>query len=725
MERAPPSSAAAALDSVLGLLARQRCMKQEPSWSDLHELLDSMFQHRTALQVRRIMTDVAWFSHSTLFTGVTSIIAQGLVDRVKHASQEDAFSQVFHAILDPVLCPPCRDDTLKARRRMSSSTSSTQQRWAKRWEALVPSLRRLMHEYPVEFASCVPQLDLVSLASYQHDCVSVAVHHLLHLIPHAPASSSIIPSLVQLVLRSILHLHPVTLRDDLLHRLYTFLQDLPFQSSSCAPIALAAITACLVDHKNRSSSWEALALLVQVTCAVFQDVALDVASSWFDQFQSSSDSSDPLRLLTGFCAHTSFVDASTVSAFVTILRTHPTHDPPASLFAVLYIATHRNLPLSNCSLDMWKDQGLAQLPPALVAHVLSTYCDLSAYEVMQHMHYLGMESTTDAMWMDALVPFAAPPIHLRALELVRFHRIPPLPALRVPWTAGATPSTTPVNHHLHPDVLRHVFSFLSCKRLCRVASVCRAFYDTSLDPWLWQQLSTKLGVNTCTHPPTFVHDWKAIYQERYVHVRRLRRAGKAKTWVLCDQCSCAHISKTPLQAERHHLRAHRPKRPRKLVAGNAKDADPRRDEYSEDDEGGERSPSHLDRQKSRIGARCHTANGGARVSVRDQISDLNTKCCKHHDMLREMEERQKADKALVVRLVDELEKKVAQDLFVMQTSHDKALKAANEEIDRLSKCLNVQRGTVTTLQEQCVSLHKHLHQVEDDVQTLATEVLGD
>ncbi|ETV74220.1 hypothetical protein H257_11171 [Aphanomyces astaci] len=163
----------------------------------------------------------------------------------------------------------------------------------------------------------------------------------------------------------------------------------------------------------------------------------------------------------------------------------------------------------------------------------------------------------------------------------------------------------------------------------------------------------------------------------------------------------------------------------RVVATNAKDADPRRDEYSEDDEGGERSPSHLDRQKSRIGARCHTANGGARVSVRDQISDLNTKCCKHHDMLREMEERQKADKALVVRLVDELEKKVAQDLFVMQTSHDKALKAANEEIDRLSKCLNVQRGTVTTLQEQCVSLHKHLHQVEDDVQTLATEVLGD
>ncbi|RQM29670.1 hypothetical protein B5M09_003769 [Aphanomyces astaci] len=538
MERAPPSSAAAALDSVLGLLARQRCMKQEPSWPDLHELLDSMFQHRTALQVRRIMTDVAWFSHSTLFTGVTSIIAQGLVDRVKHSSQEDAFSQVFHAILDPVLCPPCRDDTLKARRRMSSSTSSTQQRWAKRWEALVPSLRRLMHEYPVEFASCVPQLDLVSLASYQHDCVSVAVHHLLHLIPHAPASSSIIPSLVQLVLRSILHLHAVTLRDDLLHRLYTFLQDLPFQSSSCAPKALATIIACLVDHKDRSSSWEAMALLVQVTCAVFQDVALDVASGWFDQFQSASDSSDPLRLLTGFCAHTSFVDASTVSAFVTILRTHPTHDPPASLFAVLYIATHRNLPLSNCSLDMWKDQGLAQLPPALVAHVLSTYCDLSAYEVMQHMHYLGME-------------------------------------------------------------------------------------------------------------------------------------------------------------------------------------------YSEDDEGGERSPSHLDRQKSRIGARCHTANGGARVSVRDQISDLNTKCCKHHDMLREMEERQKADKALVVRLVDELEKKVAQDLFVMQTSHDKALKAANEEIDRLSKCLNVQRGTVTTLQEQCVSLHKHLHQVEDDVQTLATEVLGD
>ncbi|ETV92188.1 hypothetical protein H310_13429 [Aphanomyces invadans] len=162
----------------------------------------------------------------------------------------------------------------------------------------------------------------------------------------------------------------------------------------------------------------------------------------------------------------------------------------------------------------------------------------------------------------------------------------------------------------------------------------------------------------------------------------------------------------------------------RVVAGNSKEADPRRDEYSEDEDG-VGQPPHLDRQKSRIGARCHTANGGARVSVRDQISELNTKCCKHHDMLREMDERQKADKALVVRMIEDLEKKVAQDLYVMQTSHDKAMKAANDEIERLSKCLNVQRGTVTTLQEQCVSLHKHLHQVEEDVQTLATEVLGD
>ncbi|ETV92180.1 hypothetical protein H310_13427, partial [Aphanomyces invadans] len=175
------------------------------------------------------------------------------------------------------------------------------------------------------------------------------------------------------------------------------------------------------------------------------------------------------------------------------------------------------------------------------------------------MHHFGIESTNDATWMHKMVPFASTPVHLRMLDVVRFHRIPPLSALMKPWTARAPPSTTPVNHHLHPDVLRHIFSFLSCKRLCRLASVCRAFQDTSQDPWLWQQLYAKLGANVCTHQGTFAHDWKAMYQERFLVLRRMRRAGKAKMWRLCDHCGCIHISKTPLQAERHHEKVHQPR----------------------------------------------------------------------------------------------------------------------------------------------------------------------
>ncbi|KAG9398379.1 hypothetical protein AC1031_014715 [Aphanomyces cochlioides] len=157
----------------------------------------------------------------------------------------------------------------------------------------------------------------------------------------------------------------------------------------------------------------------------------------------------------------------------------------------------------------------------------------------------------------------------------------------------------------------------------------------------------------------------------------------------------------------------------RVVAGNAKERDDLR-ELSEDDE----PRGDLARQKSRIGARCHSGNG-TRVSVRDQIAELNTTCLKHHEILREMEERHKQDKALLLRMMDELDKKLAHEMQVAQTDHDKKLKAANDEIERLSKCLNVQRGTVATLQEQCVSLHKHIVTVEEDVQTLATEVLGD
>ncbi|OQR93419.1 hypothetical protein ACHHYP_02536 [Achlya hypogyna] len=168
--------------------------------------------------------------------------------------------------------------------------------------------------------------------------------------------------------------------------------------------------------------------------------------------------------------------------------------------------------------------------------------------------------------------------------------------------------------------------------------------------------------------------------------------------------------------------------PSRVMAGNdstrsSKEEDPRMEEYSEDEEHLPKSASR--ESKSRIGIRCLTANAGPRVSVRDQISELFGHCRKHDDVLRHLDETQRADKAALVTMIDHLAERMEAEFATIRADHERKLKAANDEIDRLNKLLNVQRGQVMTLEEQCQSLHRHVGQVEDDVQVLATEVLGE
>ncbi len=170
-----------------------------------------------------------------------------------------------------------------------------------------------------------------------------------------------------------------------------------------------------------------------------------------------------------------------------------------------------------------------------------------------------------------------------------------------------------------------------------------------------------------------------------------------------------------------------PKMPMSDPAGNGppprtKEIDPRREDQSDDkDYDANHKPGE---HKSRIAARCSGANDN-RVSVKDQVLEINAKVSKNTELLKDLESRQNADKVTLSRIIEELSEKMKQELEFIRADHEKKLKVANDEIERLSKCLNVQRGSVTTLQEQCQSLHKQTLQLEEDVQTLATEVLGE
>ncbi|TYZ57137.1 hypothetical protein PybrP1_002769 [[Pythium] brassicae (nom. inval.)] len=86
-----------------------------------------------------------------------------------------------------------------------------------------------------------------------------------------------------------------------------------------------------------------------------------------------------------------------------------------------------------------------------------------------------------------------------------------------------------LNVLLLSETMERVCSFMSAKRLCRLASVCRAFAEVSRSDRLWRQLFSSLlsredvPALECRHEPGYTHDWRSMYRERYDAQRRLRR----------------------------------------------------------------------------------------------------------------------------------------------------------------------------------------------------------
>uniref|UniRef100_M4BW74 C2H2-type domain-containing protein n=1 Tax=Hyaloperonospora arabidopsidis (strain Emoy2) TaxID=559515 RepID=M4BW74_HYAAE len=92
---------------------------------------------------------------------------------------------------------------------------------------------------------------------------------------------------------------------------------------------------------------------------------------------------------------------------------------------------------------------------------------------------------------------------------------------------------------LQPDALERVCSFMSAKRLCRMALVCRTFAEVSRRGSLWSPLYLQLGLSThdkprvlpalpvqCRHGDRYEHKWRQMYQERWKVLRKLRRVQR-------------------------------------------------------------------------------------------------------------------------------------------------------------------------------------------------------
>ncbi|KAG6622849.1 Zn-finger protein [Phytophthora cinnamomi] len=143
---------------------------------------------------------------------------------------------------------------------------------------------------------------------------------------------------------------------------------------------------------------------------------------------------------------------------------------------------------------------------------------------------------------------------------------------------------------LLPDVMERVCSFMSAKRLCRMALVCRDFAALSHRASLWRPLYLSIGVSAvttkrgvlpaslvkCSHGDSYEHDWRQLYQARWKVLRRLRRTqrraieaaqssdqgidaaspGNTSAFVpqICPHCCCDQVLKTASDWSAHLAR---------------------------------------------------------------------------------------------------------------------------------------------------------------------------
>lgn len=95
-------------------------------------------------------------------------------------------------------------------------------------------------------------------------------------------------------------------------------------------------------------------------------------------------------------------------------------------------------------------------------------------------------------------------------------------------TIDAVAEARKLNVLLLPDVMERVCAFMSAKRLCRLALVCRDFAAISRSRRLWCDLfaaltARELDARECRHDAAYTHDWQAMYQLRWQARRRLRK----------------------------------------------------------------------------------------------------------------------------------------------------------------------------------------------------------
>ncbi|OQR93415.1 hypothetical protein ACHHYP_02535 [Achlya hypogyna] len=582
--QAAADTIAAEISGAVSSVARQSYQSQTQTWDVLEAVLQRAASTTAPYDVRYILGKADWFHRSAMLSGVTAFVANHVSSLAMAATTIPAFEVLVGALLDP-LATPCMDDVSGKAGKVARAC-----RWrrelgpfadmlcTKRWEAFSRALAALAVNDSARLAGVLEALDLLPLFSSKTTCAVVALDGFFAIFTGDDAGASG-ATMVHTLVRGLLRIDwtspsRASYRDELLVRLFRRLQELPFSTAPALTDSLlhglqtALIDATITPH-------EGVVLLMKLAGLVSPDVVAAVLGGCFDAGLSSAPlpENKPLLFLMGACAHTALVPDDTIIALLVQLFSDATAAPKhVRLTAAYYIALHRMLDLRKehqlRALLLADAEIHRQVPEEVTSAFFATCFRMDARAIDNWLRAHDVLAGADdgvVPWAE-LVPFATLALHPRAAATSRLSNEPPCVLQGATFEADVVArrtkrrrtARTSAADCLAPDVLQHIFAFLSPKRIARVAAVSRAFAAATADPLLWRRLylapSRFLAPIVCQHPPTYVHDYRALFAERYRAERAFRKArltSGRRVLVLCNICGCVHVSKSTSLAFTH------------------------------------------------------------------------------------------------------------------------------------------------------------------------------
>eukprot|EP00644_Phytophthora_capsici_P016482 jgi/Phyca11/124041/e_gw1.52.119.1 len=413
------------------------------------------------------------------------------------------------------------------------------------------------------------------------------------------------------------------------------------------PALLDALKKSLKAPEDRTKELvvpQRVAVFTAAGSMLVKDLASEVAAVVVERAKETAivRKNPLLTFLIGFCAHVDLVPLKSVMALLELLleayKTLKCDGSDAErcevVFYIVYVALHRRGSVDRLQQDVSSDAAeikemLSQLQMRLCSDI--TFEDLYVAapvrwtaKLWRHWVFLSDEQVqcfvseaeendndTEEDFKERVEGWHA--LHARvAFKPASFSSFTQMKALLKPHLITAKPLTdenepfAPTRKRrrtgqelvvdpaqlersfdvlLLPDVMERVCSFMSAKRLCRMALVCRTFADISHRASLWKPLYLRVGIPVgkkhvalpaapvnCQHGEIYEHKWRQMYQERSKVLRRLRRmqlratkavelseleetssSSRPKPFVplICSYCGCDQVLKSESEVEAH------------------------------------------------------------------------------------------------------------------------------------------------------------------------------